>query len=424
MKIYNDFLKGGKIMKKIKWLVVILMISLLFGIIACKHSTNAPKAPDSHHHTFATEWTSDASGHWHAATCGHTTEVSGKAAHTFGDWTTTKEATCTQEGKKTVYCTVCLYEKEETIPAKEHSGIWEITEEPTKTEIGKMQTVCKVCGETVTKELQPVPERFVLVEAGTFQMGSNVGYYDNKPAHEVTITKPFYMGKYEVTQAEYEKYCSYTGSYSPSSTRGDGDNYPAYYVSWYDALVYCNKRSIAEGLTPCYSINDSTNPDVWGEAPDDRRWNHAKCRTWNAATCDFEANGYRLPTEAEWEWLARGGENYEYAGSDNADDVAWYHSKTYNTGTREVKTKAPNGYGLYDMSGNVWEWCWDWYGSIRDSTPADGISASDIERVVRGGSWHYYYYDDAYNCRVTYRDDFAPELSGYDLGFRVVRQAN
>ena len=112
-----------------------------------------------------------------------------------------------------------------------------------------------------------VPEGFVLIPAGSFKMGSNEGGSANKPVHEVTITKPFYMGKYEVTQAEYEKYCSYTGSYSPSSSYGDGDNYPAYYVSWYDALVYCNKRSRAEGLTPCYSISESTDPEDWGDVP-------------------------------------------------------------------------------------------------------------------------------------------------------------
>ena len=424
MKIYNDFLKGGKIMKKIKWLVVILMISLLFGIIACKHSTNAPKAPDSHHHTFATEWTSDASGHWHAATCGHTTEVSGKAAHTFGDWTTTKEATCTQEGKKTVYCTVCLYEKEETIPAKEHSGIWEITEEPTKTEIGKMQTVCKVCGETVTKELQPVPERFVLVEAGTFQMGSNVGYYDNKPAHEVTITKPFYMGKYEVTQAEYEKYCSYTGSYSPSSTRGDGDNYPAYYVSWYDALVYCNKRSKAEGLTPCYSIDDSTNPDEWGTVPT------SSDSTWNAVECNWNANGYRLPTEAEWEYAARAGDNtvnsLTYSGTSDVNklgDYAWYYDSA-NDNTHEVGTKKPNAFGLYDMSGNVFEWCWNWYTSEYDENTEGGSdptgSSAVSRRVFRGGSW----YGSSGLCAVSYRGSSNPYYRGSFHGFRVVRLSN
>ena len=93
----------------------------------------------------------------------------------------------------------------------------------------------------------------VLIPSGTFQMGSNQGVDANKPVHEVTITKSFYIGKYEITQAEYEIYCSY-GENKPNSRDGIGENHPAYYVSWYDALVYCNKRSIAEGLTPCYSI--------------------------------------------------------------------------------------------------------------------------------------------------------------------------
>ena len=96
----------------------------------------------AHTHKFATDWTKDETNHWHAATCGHKDEVINKAAHTFGNWTTTKEATCTQEGKKTVYCTVCLYEKEETIPKIEHSlGIWTTTKEPTETEVGQMESV-------------------------------------------------------------------------------------------------------------------------------------------------------------------------------------------------------------------------------------------------------------------------------------------
>ena len=124
-------------------------------------------------------------------------------------------------------------------------------------------------------------------------------------------------------------------------------NNPVNYVSWYDALVYCNNLSIAEGLTPYYSINGSTDPEDWGDVP---RYEQAPSyTTWAAATCNFNANGYRLPTEAEWEWLARGGQDYDYAGSDTLDEVAWYTDNTDDKGTREVKTKAPNGYGLYDM---------------------------------------------------------------------------
>ena len=213
---------------------------------------------------------------------------------------------------------------------------------------------------------------------------------------------------------------STASAYDKDGNELEGDavlNNPVNYVSWYDVLVYCNKLSMQEKLTPCYSINGSTNPEYWGKVPT------SSDATWNEATCDFNANGYRLPTEAEWEWLARGGENYLHAGSKNEDDVAWYTSNTNDTGTREVKTKAPNGYGLYDMSGNVYEYCWDWYDDdISDSTPADGATSGNY-RVLRGGSW----FVKEFVCRVIYREscttpDFRYRLGVY--GFRVVRQAN
>ena len=228
-------------------------------------------------------------------------------------------------------------------------------------------------------------ERFVLIPAGSFKMGCN-NWDATKPVHEVTITKPFYMGKYEVTQAEYEKYCSYTGTDSPSSSYGDGDNYPAYYVSWYDALIYCNKRSMAEGLTPCYSIDDSPNPEDWGDVPTSSN------STWDAVECDWTVNGYRLPTEAEWEYAARAGDNtvdsFTYSGTNNVDELGDY-AWTSNDTTHEVGTKLPNAFGLYDMTGNVWEWCWNWFTDSYDTTTeggSDPTGASDGgDRVTRIG---------------------------------------
>ena len=251
---------------------------------------------------------------------------------------------------------------------------------------------------------------FVHVKGATITGAMTAGGYTDDSIFKdgvTVIVNDFYISNHEVTQAEYEKYCSYVGDNKPSSTDGGvGNNYPAYYVSWFDALVYCNKRSIAEGLTPCYTISGSTNPTDWGSIPDSE--DHENLDSWNNVICNFGVNGYRLPTEAEWEYAARGGNEltgyqYEYAGSDTIGDVAWYANNSGRKTTHEVKGQKANGLGLYDMSGNVYEWCWGSVGS--------GY------RYRRGGSWCSW---EDY-CTVSSRDYYNARYRNYNNGFRVVR---
>ncbi|GHU44176.1 hypothetical protein FACS1894190_15330 [Spirochaetia bacterium] len=195
---------------------------------------------------------------------------------------------------------------------------------------------------------------------------------------------------------------------------------PVTTISWRDAIVWCNAYSEMSGKTPVYYkgayttiLKDSRNTNAAGV---------------DAAEVNTSANGYRLPTEAEWEYAARGGDqndaqwNYTYSGSETIGDVAWYRVNSYDLtssdpayGAHPVGTKAANRKGIFDMSGNVWEWCWDWYGTISSSTPARG-AASGTYRVRRGGGWG----SDASHCGVAYRNGNLPDYPDGDLGFRVV----
>ena len=298
---------------------------------------------------------------------------------------------------------------------------------------------------------------FVRVAAGSFLMGTwgstgtgNTGTElgqdpgqdpgaanrSDETLHRVTITRHFYMSRHEVTQAEYVRI---VGD-NPSAFKGD--DLPVENVTWYEAVAYCNALSRREGREPCYSVQE------------------------DRVICDFEANGYRLPTEAEWEYAARGGDTQKtgdapngggsgdggaadqgaddassgdgsgedgapgqtaedppngtghlYAGGNDIDQLGWYAGNSGNR-TRPVGRKEPNDLGIFDMTGNVSEWCWDWYAAYptEDATDPSGPDFG-AARVERGGGW----YAAPEFCRVSNRNRTHPRGRSAGLGFRVVR---
>ena len=239
---------------------------------------------------------------------------------------------------------------------------------------------------TATYAIGVLPMEMVLVPGGTFIMGDTRGggSMTELPTHSVTLNS-FYIGKYQVTQAQYANFIRPGSCWTQD--HGLGDDYAAYCISWYDAILYCNLRSMAEGFTPVYSISGSTDPADWDS------FSTGFSTIWNAAICNWDADGYRLPTEAEWEYAARGATNtpnYLYSGSDEINEVAWHLGNNSPDGIKPVGTKAPNGIGTYDMSGNVLEWCWEWYGSnyylLSPLNNPQGPT-SGYYRVQRGGSW-------------------------------------
>jgi formylglycine-generating enzyme required for sulfatase activity len=234
----------------------------------------------------------------------------------------------------------------------------------------------------------------VWVEGGSFRMGSDSGGSDEKPVHTVSVSG-FYIMSTEVTQADY------TALMGTNPSGFKGDSLPVETVSWYDAVAYANALSQRDGLTPAYTISDTN------------------------VTLNKSANGWRLPTEAEWEYAALGGPKAQglaqsavYAGSTDVGSVAWYSGNSGNT-THQVATKAPNTLGLYDMAGNVWEWCWDWYDTYGSGSQTDPMGAAlGTNRVFHGGSWG----DTELLARSAVRRSVVPGYQHGVIGFRLIRK--
>lgn len=286
------------------------------------------------------------------------------------------------------------------------------------------------CDNFVENDLEQNPEYIeasgiVLISAAEsiYKMGSLTGNTTEQPVHEVTFTYDFWMDSTEISQGNYEKLMSdpffgYSNFEIPywNDSYGLGQNYPAYYVNWFEAVLFCNSRSKSENLDTVYKY--SSIKGIPG-----------RYCTLIDLSIDLTKKGYRLPTEAEWEYACRAGTTTEFSwgDSDDKDTVAkhaWYSSNTQKS--QPVGLKTSNLFGLYDMHGNLFEWCNDWYSdksyeSSEKSNPIGPLeSNSDSERPLRGGSYLYFPTVLRSSGRYQWEDSYGAE----DIGFRCVINEN
>jgi formylglycine-generating enzyme required for sulfatase activity len=270
---------------------------------------------------------------------------------------------------------------------------------------------------TLKENIGPIAFRLHLVQGGNFLMGADKAIdpeadEDEGPVHEVSLSD-FYLAEYPVTQ---DLWMEVMDGENPSYY--EGPRRPVEQVSWLDALIFCNRLSLRTGHTPCYR-----NPDgsIYGQIKGkDDAW---ELPNKGQPYLDKNADGYRLPTEAEWEYAARGGRlasvGERYAGSDKLKEVGWFSDNSHGE-TKPVGLKMSNALGLYDMSGNVWEWCEDDWHDNYDNAPKDGRTWIDSPergsaRVGRGGRWGL----TAQGCRSACRYGWYPDFRAYNVGFRL-----
>jgi len=290
---------------------------------------------------------------------------------------------------------------------------------------GNAQTVTVDIGEGVTMGM-------VWITPDTFTMGQNHDMPDWSPTPErrVTLTRGFHMGVHEVTQEQFHAVMGanpswFDGSEGREPAEGEvQERRPVENVSWYHAIAFANRLSILQGLEPVYSIAgmSNTDADAWLYVNVPVDWDDPMHAAWDAVTMNPNANGFRLPTEAEWEFAVRAGTTTEWSFGNDAANLgyyAWYGVYCCDGGmTRQVGQKRPNPWGLYDMHGNVWEWVWDRWGTpgTAPATDPTGVVSGD-GRVIRGGCWYF----PPRHARSAFRAYDHPGNRGGDLGFRVVR---
>lgn len=241
-----------------------------------------------------------------------------------------------------------------------------------------------------TYPYKSISDQMVRVEGGNFKMGENSLFPDERPIHEVELSG-FYMSKTEITQTDWMVVMGHNPSYF------QGKNLPVENMTWYDAINFANRLSTLEGLEPVYTFKNGQV--IW----------------------DKTKNGYRLPTEAEWEYAARGGKQskgYKYSGSNDIDEVAHHSRNSGKTTNKPVAAKKPNELGLYDMTGNVYEWTWDWRGSYSKEKQVNPLGGTEGNRKrVRGGSA----FCSPYFSRIAWRNSYDPNDRKYFVGIRLAK---